>query len=665
MNYWVFIITFLSFSSLSAQKEVTVFHTQEDITIDGELNESIWEEAEAITEFWQWFPIDSVKAKAQTEIRLASDGQNLYVGIKCYGAGDDWVVPSLKRDYRAGGNDNMTLIFDTFDDKTNGFFFGINPYGVIREGLITNGAQRRGDFNEAWDNKWKGEAKRYDGYYTAELEIPYSTLRFNDGIDLWGLSAYRFDTQDNEISVLNQMSRNQVPFAIAFSSPMKWEKAPESSGSNISVIPYVSSNFSKDYEEDTPSKLGSAIGGDAKIGVSSGLNLDLTINPDFAQVEVDRQVTNVDRFEIFFPERRQFFLENADLFGSFGFRTTNPFFSRRIGVGVDRQTGDEGAELIDRYNRVLGFDFNFADAQNIWTGKTFLHSSFSPEVEGPKFAHGLSAGYNTRTWQINWEHEVVDADYNALVGFVRRKDFFRMSPEIRYRLYYPEGLFPQLSFGAETTIFTRPELGKTDQVSRLSMNGQMQNQSRIGAAINQQYVLLTDEFDPTGTSSDKLPGNTDYNYWSFFANYGSDPRQDFSFRIEALAGEYFNGNRYGVGGRFELRVQPKALIGIAYAYNYFDMPHLDGKRETFLIGPRIDYTFSKELFFTLFVQYNSQSQNTNINGRLQWRFAPVSDFFLVYTDNYATGNLDDPSDRFAFNVRNRGLVAKLTYWLNI
>lgn len=122
---------------------------------------------------------------------------------------------------------------------------------------------------------------------------------------------------------------------------------------------------------------------------------------------------------------------------------------------------------------------------------------------------------------------------------------------------------------------------------------------------------------------------------------------------------------YRYGWTTDPELPPKGSVSLDVNWNYFDMPYLEEKKQTFLIGPRIDYTFSKEIFLTTFIQYNTQAKNTNINTRFQWRFAPVSDFYLVYTDNYLTGNVYDPSERFAFSIKNRSIVAKLTYWLNI
>jgi hypothetical protein len=173
------------------------------------------------------------------------------------------------------------------------------------------------------------------------LVIPFTSLRFPDGDKQWFFNSYRFDTQSNTRSTWHRIPQNQMIMSLAYMGTLDFVGgAPRSQGSNLTFIPYVGGSYSRDMESNTPTEWTSNVGGDAKIGIGSGLNLDLTVNPDFSQVEVDRQVINTSRFEIFFPERRQFFLENADLFGSFGFSRVNPFFSRRIGVTRDTTTGE-------------------------------------------------------------------------------------------------------------------------------------------------------------------------------------------------------------------------------------------------------------------------------------------------------------------------------------
>ncbi len=730
----------LSWSQIDGtkKKSFVVTTTTEDINIDGDLDESIWERIEPAKDFVQYFPSDSIPAKAQTEIFMCADQKSLYIGIVCHSIGNDWIVSSLRRDYRAGGADNITLLFDTFDDGTNAMYFGINPEGVRREGIISNGGNESRDFSTSWDNKWKGQAKKYDGYYTAELEIPFSTLRYPTPSTQWGFSTYRFDSQTNEISTYSSTPRNQVVFTLAYPATMIWEKELTTKSSAVSLIPFVSSGFNKDFEEQTPADEFFEAGGDVKIALTPGLNLDLTVNPDFSQVEVDEQITNLDRFEIFFPERRQFFLENADLFGQFGFSNINPFFSRRIGASEDvvreelvqnriyggarvsgkldpntrigflnmqteasnpqgipgvnygvavaqrklwtrsnigiiavnkESLGLENLDVdldtldINRYNRMAGVDFNYATSDNTWSGKTFAHGTFSPNTD-LAIAQGSTLNYNTRKFGVLWRHEYVDQEYNAEVGFVPRVDYFRINPVVELR-YYPQNEFlNNHTYSAESDIFWRPGFGKTDHFYSVGWGGELAERSTFGFNLNHNYVYLFDPFDPTGTDSLELDEGQDFSYVSFTSEYRSDRRKAFSWSLNPYIGQYFNGWRYGTRGSFNIRYQPKGSFSLNYAVNYFDLPHLDGGRETFLISPRIDYTFSKTLFTSLFAQYNSQDDNTNINARIQWRFAPVSDVILVYTDNFLTGEVD-PLDRFAFDVRTRSIVVKVTYWLNL
>ena len=723
----------MSQTLIEDQKSLEVLPTTGEITIDGNLDEEDWLNSEPSSDFWQYFPTDSVLAESQTEIQMRSDEKNLYVAIKCYGEGNNWLVNDLKRDYRAGGNDNITLVFDSFDDDTNGIFFGINPQGVIREGVVTNGGNGFRDFSTSWDNRWRGESKIYDGYYTAELEIPFTTLRYNADTKKWGFVAYRFDTQTNEISVWNRVPRNQTMFNLAYGGEILWKNPLQETGRNVSIIPFITGGITKDFENETPLSSTSDIGGDLKVSITSGLNLDVTVNPDFSQVEVDRQITNLDRFEIFFPERRQFFIENADLFGAFGSSTINPFFSRRIGVGNDVNTGTtvqnriygglrlsgkldndtrvgllnmqtaanelqglpginysvavvqrkilsrsnvgfifvnkqsfgELAELgaINSFNRVAGLDFNYANADNTWFGKTFAHTTFSPNG-ATKMAHGTELNYNKRAFGLTWRHDLVEEGYNAEVGFVRRSNFYRINPRAELRYYPQTQKINEYSIGAESEIFWRPGFGKTDHNFQIGIDGQFANSARFGVQLNHEFIHLFGDFDPTGTSSTPLAEGTSYNYVNATAFMSTDRRKRVSASFRTFLGGYFNGWRSGLSGNLTLRYQPKGSVNLNYSWNLFNMPHLDGARQTFLIGPRIDYTFSKSLFATAFIQYNTQSKNTNVNTRIQWRFAPVSDFFLVITDNYFTGNPDDPSDRFTVNLRNRAIVAKMTYWIN-
>lgn len=301
MQRLLFFITFtLIFTQNFAQDQqpLVVHPTTELIKLDGVLDENVWKKSERFPEFWQLFPKDSVKAIYQSEVFLTYDDKNIYIGAKMFTKGNKYVTPSFRRDFRAGGNDNITFLFDTFNDKTNSFLFGINPFGVVREALIYNGGTANEYLNIYWDNKWNGVSKIYDNYWTCEIAIPFSTLRFKEGSTNWNFKIYRFDTQANEQTTLTKMTQNQLIMNLGYSMPIVFEKPLKKTGANISIIPYVSASSTRDFENPANPATGNrfSFGGDAKIGITSGLNLDLTANPDFSNVEADRTGSKFDSF---------------------------------------------------------------------------------------------------------------------------------------------------------------------------------------------------------------------------------------------------------------------------------------------------------------------------------------------------------------------------------
>ena len=696
------------------------------IQVDGNIDEEIWNSAEYAGDFWEYFPSDTILSRNPTEIYMLYDDEDLYIGIKCFSSGSNFVVNSLRRDYRAGGMDNITLLLDPYNDRTNAFIFGINPFGAIREGLLSNGGQSNDDFNMEWDNKWIAEAQIHGDYWTAEMKIPFKILNFKSGSKKWGLGSYRFDTQNNEIATWLNIPRNQTLYSMAFMGDMIWEEPLQKAGKNVAVIPYISGASLTDYEDGGKTTNDLGYGFDAKISVGTGLTLDLTVNPDFSQVEVDRQVTNLSRFEIFFPERRQFFIENSDLFGGFGFDRVNPFFSRRIGIATDTTTDENienaiiagarisgklnknwrvglmnmqtasdeandlpsynytvaaaqrrvgqrsyiGAIMVNkdafnyregsinsRFNRVVGLDYVLSTVDNKWYGKTFVHTMLSPETNKDAFSHGAFLKYNTRFFEAEYSHTYVGEGYTPEVGFVPRTDFFRTSIEGQVNFYPEKGMFTNTDLGIEYSRITRPEYGRTDHQISLSFNGRAAGFSGFRASLINEYVFLTDSFDPSRNDEEELPANTDYNFSYFEAGFNTSRNRDFSLELRPSIGQFYNGFRVGVRGRFSNRFTPYGTLSLSYTYNYINLPEPYAQDVSlFLIGPRIDWTFSKTLFFNALVQYNTQIDNMNVNARFQWRFKPVSDLFIVYTDNYNTNN---------FAIRNRTIALKLTYWLNL
>lgn len=710
------------------------------ITLDGVLDEDTWQQAQKNTNFSQNFPTDSVAACGETEVYFSYDEEFFYIAAKCYTPSNKFAVESLKRDYGFGANDNISFMLDTYGDKTNAFLFGMNPYGVRREALISNSGRTRDSFDPSWDNKWDGDSKRYDDHWICEMAIPFKTIRYKEGSSKWRFQSYRNDVQCNEISSFIRIPRENILMDLTFMSELNFEKPLPEPGQNISIIPFVASSVTRDFEDldQIEAQTNFSIGGDAKISLSSSLNLDLTANPDFSQVEVDRQVTNLDRFEIFFPERRQFFLENADLFGRFGAGRVNPFFSRRIGTSQDTVTGnniqntiyggarvsgklneklrvgllsmmtapqrendlptfnytvlaaeqvvfdrsnigfifvnkqaidaDDFGETEDRYDRVAGLEYRLSSKNNKWSGKTSFMKAITPNDTDHKFSHFTQVQYNLRKYRLEWAHLFVGNGFDAETGFVPRRDILLLSPEFDYRIFPKTQKISQITFGIDTRWIYKvgrddneviQDFGLAENSVNFNTNFSFANSHRANFGIDYDQITLLDDFDPTRIQEDDifLSAGEQFKNFLISASYSTDQRKRFFLRLEPVYGQFFGGTRYGTSGRLTYRFQPYGSISLNANYNRLDLGDNFELANLWLIGPRIDITFTKKHFLTTFLQYNNQLDNLSVNTRFQWRFAPASDFFIVYSDNFDTFN--------QFGSRNRGVVAKLTYWLNL
>ena len=714
--------------SQTTNKAVSVKFIDNPITLDAELSEDEWKNTEGASGFWQYFPLDSIQAKQQATIKFLFDDDNLYVGIKVNALANSFIIPSLRRDFSAGGSDNITLLFDTFNDGTNAFIFGTNPYGIKREMLLSGGGSELRGFTMAWDTKWKCKTAIKEDHYIAEMIIPLSAFKYREGETKWRFNSYQFDTQDNERNTWVNIPQNQFIFNLAYMGEMIFEKPLGKSKTPVSIIPYINTITAKDFENDV-SQTDLKFGGDAKFTIGNSLNLDLTINPDFSQVEVDQQVTNLTRFEISLPERRQFFIENSDLFADFGNnRDSNPFFSRRIGIAKDAngntienniiggvrlsgkvnnnlrvglltmQTAEDIKNEIptvnnsvitlqqkvfkrsnisvmfinkqatkeysfltdeDKYNRIIGLDYRLASEDNTWVGKYFLHKSFTQGVKDKNYSAGFSTQYFDRDFNVRLSGIYVGDNYESDLGFLRRTDIFKITPKIERTFWPIESTIQKHSFSITPIFIWKPDLNFKNSdyavISRWQAN--FKNTGEFTAEMYNRFTYLFTTFDPTGTDGAiALPIDSSYKYTTVSLGYRSDKRKTLSYQIEPSIGTFFNGKKYSFEANLAWRIQPKFSGSLQVNYDKIDLPDPYPDASIWLIGPKVDLTFNKSIFWSAFIQYSSQQKNIGINTRLQWRFAPLSDLFIVYNDNYFSNG---------FAPRFKSLNLKLTYWLNI
>ena len=681
------------------------------IVLDGIIDEEGWLNADVATDFYMVTPYDTSYSEAVSEIRMTYDDDAFYLSLVFYDAvPGPRPVESLRRDFRFGNNDNFLMFIDPFDDRTTGYSFGVNAAGAMWDGTMSNGFA----VDLIWDAKWEAVTREYDDRWVAEMRIPFKSIRYKAGLDRWNINFSRLDLKINEKSSWAPVPRQFPTASLAYCGILQWDSPPPPPGLQISLIPYVFGGASRDYEAGTEAGYRGDIGLDAKLGLSSSLNLDLTWNPDFSQAEVDQQITNLDRFELFFPEKRHFFLENSDLFANFGTQRIRPFFSRRIGldapviagarlsgklgqdwrIGVmDMHTGQtkynpsrnffvaslqrrlfsrsnitgifvnqqnfKGPEGWQGYawNRTGGLQFNLASRDNFWTGSLFgLHSFTDGISDGSQFSQGMQLNYHRQRVHIGIEQYFVGDNYAAAAGYVPRTDFFRVSPRLTIRFYPESSRLEQHGIAGLMNSYFRPsDFRLMDREGSLGYYFTFHNLSRIDFVVNHNYVMLRRDFDPTNKGINFLPSGSEWEWLETSLLYRSDTRKLFRYRFAAGYGGYFTGNRRFIQGDLNYRYQPYGSVSVIFSYDDLLLPEPWGRNSFWLVGPKFDITFTNTLFFTTFIQYNEQLDNLNINARFQWRYKPVSDLYIVYTDNYFPESM---------NSRNRALVFKMSYWFN-
>jgi len=687
------------------------------IVIDGIGDDSAWRNTDVAKDFFMVLPMDDGPAVNTSEIRMAYDARNIYLLATFYNEqkGKNF-VESLRRDFSFGKNDNFLLFLDPFNNQTTGFSFGSNAAGAQWDGTMFAGG--RVDLN--WDTKWISKVVQDEEKWVFEMALPFKSIRYEAGVTEWGINFSRLDLKSSEKSSWTPIPRQFPTASLAYTGTLVWDKPPPAPGVNYSIIPYVLGNVSQDLEANGNPEYEVKVGGDVKFSLTSSLNLDLTVNPDFSQVEVDRQVTNLDRFELFFPERRQFFLENSDLFANFGYDNIRPFFSRRIGLGVPIQAGarisgnlndkwrvgllnmqtasvdatglpsqnfgvlslqrkvfkrsniglmlvnkqslnypnesDSIQTVFPKFNRNLGIEYNLASSNNLWNGKAFFLKSFGPEQRGNGVTQAMNIDYNSRKWNWGFKQEWVSEDYTAEVGFVPRTGYVSLSSSVGH-IFFPQSS-KLVSHGPQLNFnyFFNESFQQTDRTNFLVYNFDFRNRSNLLFFVSDDYVELLAPFDPTRLGKEQLATGTKHNWNSFGWEFNSRPQSVFTYNFEGRLGGYY----------------------------------LDGKRTS--LSTELGYRFQPYVSLSANVNYNhislpepwNISQFWLVGSEVDITFTNTVFFSNLFQYNEQTGNLNvnsrfqwrysPASDLFLvytnnyfitpFEGRNWGLTLKFTYWLN-
>jgi len=733
-----FIFLFLLSTQVLVAQKITEFQqnfqtsirpSTSTIKIDGVLDEAVWATSQVAKDFYKKYPNDIGEAKQQTEARYTYDDKNIYFAFKVYDSGV-FVTSSLKRDNGHDGNDGIGVILDPLNLKSNGFYFVVNALNVQSEDQLTNTMEKGPEWS--WDTKWFSATKNYGTYWIAEIMIPFKSIRYDPSQKKWGINFLRVDAKNNEYSAWTKVPVNFRSYDIGYTGILNWEGEIPKLTNNVIIQPYTTGNASEDIENNKSLNANGNAGFDAKLTLNSSLNLDLTVNPDFSQVEVDKQVSNLTRFDIFLPEKRNFFMENSDLFSNFGIPPIRPFYSRTIGLDKDgnkipilfgarlsgnlspgtriglmnMQTGRQGnyspenfsaftlqksvlkrsvikgyflnrenyisaaeekANPLDRYGRNAGAAFEYSNPEGTVGSWASYNLAMKPGIHDLNSYYDAGISYDTRTWGMVIDFTNVGKNYYTDMGYVQRINnydavrdtvirvgFKHIFSELSYKIIPTKGQIGKIEFSLQNYAAFNPDNTLNENQLGISFKTDFKNASFLKTQLSNDVIHLL--YPISFANGTPLPV-ANYQFTSLALSYMSDMRKLFSWFTELSFGEFYNGHIQSFSNGITLRKRPNLNVSIRGEFNKIELPYPYGSANLFLISPRIEYNFSTQLFWTTFLQYNTQANNFNINSRLQYRYKPMSDFFLVYTDNYFTDPL--------FKNKNRALIFKFNYWFNL
>ncbi|MEM7417505.1 MAG: DUF5916 domain-containing protein [Gemmatimonadota bacterium] len=677
--------------------------------VDGLLDDDAWANAQPLSAFIQVDPDNGQVARAETIVRAAWDDDGLYVAARMADppGRTGTRVEGMRRDFSYANADVFGVVLDGFGDARFAMAFLTNPDGVQRDILVFDG----GDTDEAWNGVWRVRTRRDDGGWTAEFSIPWSTLRYgNDG--QWRANFIREARAIQETSGWSPWRRGIDPWDLTYAGALEGLDPPDP-GVNLQVVPYAVGRSSADGVSLFDGSRTEDVGLDVKWAASPRTVVDLTFNTDFAQAEVDRQVVNLDRFSVFFPERRTFFLESVNLFDT-GLDVISPFYSRRIGLddagvpvqvnaggrvthrsatsnagalvvhqggangidgtvfGVGRfsrnvgATGRIGGLVATRHDQGVGagvgatntaaaIDF-FARPTRTLTTRGMVSRTFTDGAGGDGWAAHAWVGNNATWGYIGWLQEYVGAEWEPRSGFSFTSDVIVTSPAFNLDLrpdWLPSSV-RNLQPGATVYLFNRASTGDffSGSVRTSPFAVGFQNGGRFWFAAVTEWQTLNAPFGP-------VPGlsiaSGDYDFTGWEVAYEHDPSANVSGSITLREGPFYDGDLTKSTLTGKLALSPHAVAFASWERN--DFRNVGGSNTTtHLVRPELRLAVSPRLEVSGIWQYNTAFDISSVNLRLAWEFKPLSFLYVVYNDN---ASLDGSLTPFP---TQRQLIMKAT-WL--
>lgn len=690
VRFSVFIIVLLCVTGGRANAQtMTAVKAVEPINVDGDLSEETWANAPRVTSFTQQELTEGRPATERTEVAAAYDKQALYIAVWCYDSDPDGIIAQkMKRDFNFKGDDNFKVIIDTYHDARNGYLFVTNPNGARFDALVQDNGQQE---NDAWDGVWNVKTTINDRGWFAEFAIPFSSLKFNPGKEqLWGINFERNIIRKREKVLWQGWTRDSEIQQVSRAGELFGIRGV-GSVALVEIKPYGLAGLEK--QADASAKSIGHLGADLNWLITPTMKLNLTVNTDFAQVESDRSQVNLTRFSLFYPEKREFFLEGSNYFDfSLGHRI-RPFYSRRIGLSADghavpilagaRLLGKTGRTTLGgmsiqtaaqdslpsvnfsvlrwkqdvlqqssvgiiavsrvtpvRKNYVYGGDYlystsDFLGNKNLQIGGSYAQSYTSDAVEKYGSAQRLFLDFPNDLIDFSMVWDRAGKSFNPETGFLQRENYQMFNADMRYKprpkflSWIQQFEFKPFDFNYYVNDDSHTLQSLWSEFRPLGFN------TRSGEffEFNIQRLAenLTNDFEIHDNIT--VPAGR---YW--FTRY---ELQVGTFRGRALSGffffgwgDFYKGKRTEWFGRTVWQINKYFSASLDYTQNIINLPQ--GMFTVNEVGSRIDAALSPDLFSSLYAQWNNDDQELLINYRINWIPTPGTNVYLVLNQGYDT-----------------------------
>ena len=698
--------------------EITINRATQSINVDGELDEADWQNASTVSDFFRREPRQGGEIKYRTEVKFLYDEKNIYVAAFCADSmGLKGVrVQDLRRDFSWGENDIFGISLDPQNLKQYAQAFQTTPYGNQRDLQNFNG----NTFDTGWNTLWKVRTQRTNEGYTAEFAIPFKSLRYNPSLGEqpldWGVTLVRYARREVEVSTFPPIPQSFTPYRMTYAAKLKAIDAPPPS-SNIRIEPYSLYQYDRIESGDSDISEGNLkVGGDLKWAINPQSVLDLTINTDFAQADVDRAVNNLERFNIFFPERRQFFLENSGIWAGGLQQSIRPFFSRRIGLegnfnarpapidfgsrytkrtekeaiaglfvrqgetensraanfGVARYLRNYGREnnvgvmvthRLDEKSDALSLEANNNTTITIdgqirptseWDIQYLMTTSIDEGTGETGYTGRIFAGNSSNKFYFGWVTEFTDAKYNPGMGFIRQRDVISHNPG-GYYIWRPKKFDWIRRWDPGMFVTYNHDASDASQFQQASLYiFPIYLWFKDNSFLEVSLFPIWQNINFNFAPLGLTVEQDDYYYTRFLIRYNTDRSKKWSAGFQYNFGDFYDGNRNTL--IFSGRLAPIPHFAVTFDYVYNDIQDIgleDQDLSTHLSSVGLRVALNPRLQFSSFYQYNSFNEQGRVNIRASWEYQPLSFVYVVFNDSQM-------EDAFS-TVNEQQVISKITW----